>query len=72
MNKINTAIEMAETFDPWLKPDLSVIDNRRKPPVFPVEILGEWQPWIEATAQSRSAPVDYVVVSLLSLLSHRI
>ena len=53
----------------WAEPDLSVIDNRRKPPLFPVDILGDWQPWIEATAQSRSAPVDYVVVALLSLLS---
>lgn len=69
MNKINTVINTAKTFDPWPEPDLSVIDNRRKPPMFPVDTLGGWQSWIEATAQSRSAPVDYVVVSLLSLMS---
>ena len=69
MNKINAAINTAKTFDPWPEPDFSVIDNPRKPPKFPVDTLGGWRPWIEATAQSRSAPVDYVVVALLSLLS---
>jgi hypothetical protein len=53
----------------WAKPDMTVINSRRPPPVFPVEILGKWKEWVEATAQGRSAPVDYVVVSLLSLLS---
>lgn len=53
----------------WAEPDRSIIEPRRKPPEFPLQILGGWQTWIKATAQSRSAPVDYVAVSLLSLLS---
>lgn len=67
-NAIRAAIERASDHI-WPEPDMTVIDNRRKPPKFPLEILGEWKPWIEATAQSKSAPVDYVVSSLLSLLS---
>ena len=53
----------------WGEPDRTIIESRRKPPEIPLQILGGWQTWIKATAQSRSAPVDYVAVSLLSLLS---
>ena len=67
-NAVRAAIEGAPARI-WPEPDMTVIDNRKKPPVFPLEILGEWRQWIEATAQSRSAPADYVVASLLSLLS---
>ena len=41
-NAIRAAIEDAPD-DIWPEPDMTVIDNRRKPPKFPLEILGEWK-----------------------------
>jgi hypothetical protein len=67
-NIIHDAIEGASVHT-WPEPDMTVLDNRRTPPDFPVESLGEWTLWVVPTAQSRSCPVDYVAVSLLSVLS---
>jgi hypothetical protein len=53
----------------WAEPDMTIIDNQKPPPDFPVEALGGWREWTEAAAASASAPVDYVAASLLSVLS---
>jgi len=53
----------------WVEPDMTVIDNQKPPPDFPLETLGAWQNWVEVAAQGGSAPVDYVAVSLMSVLS---
>ncbi len=54
----------------WGRPDMSVLNPRRKPPVFPSELFGPfWAKWIMAKAEGCSAPVDYVGMSLLSLTS---
>jgi hypothetical protein len=67
MNNISTAIDMAETFDPWPEPDLSVLhEGRRRPPELPIEVFGPWVEWITATAAGCSAPADYVAASLLA------
>ena len=54
----------------WGEPDMSVLNPRRKPPEFPTQLFGPfWSKWILAKAEGCSAPVDYVGLSLLSLLS---
>jgi hypothetical protein len=53
----------------WSEPDMTITDNQRPPPDFPVETLGGWREWTEAAAASASAPVDYVAVSLLAVMS---
>jgi len=56
--------------EPWPEPDMSVLNPRRKPPEFPIELFGPfWSKWILAKGEGCSAPVDYVGMSLLSLLS---
>jgi hypothetical protein len=67
MDNIRAAIEMAEPFDAWPEPDLSVLnEGRRRPPELPVEVFGPWKEWLNATAAGCSAPVDYVAASLLA------
>lgn len=67
MSSINTAINLAVTFDPWPEPNLSVLnEGRRRPPELPIEVFGPWGEWITATAAGCSAPVDYVAASLLA------
>jgi len=57
------------TYD-WPDPDMSVLNPRRKPPKFPLQLFGPfWSKWVLAKAECCSAPVDYVGMSLLSLLS---
>ena len=54
----------------WGEPDMSVLNPRRTPPEFPYQLFGNfWGKWILAKAEGCSAPVDYVGMSLLSLLS---
>mgnify|MGYP002279637793 CR=1 FL=1 len=54
----------------WGEPDMSVLNPRRPPPEFPVQLFGQfWGNWITAKAEGCSAPVDYVGMSLLSLSS---
>ena len=52
----------------WPHPDLGVLrNNRREPPVFPVEVFGEfWAEWITVAAAGVSAPVDYTGCALLA------
>lgn len=53
--------------DPWLNPDLSLLDETAAAPLFPSELLGEmWAGWIDERAKAASAPADYVAVSLLA------
>jgi hypothetical protein len=68
----NGQAEEPPTADPWElppppEPDLSVLHlNRRPPPAFPLEVLGDrWAEWARVTAEASSAPVDYVVAPLL-------
>jgi hypothetical protein len=63
--------------DPWAQaaqpepPDLTVLQlNRRPPPAFPLEVLGErWAAWLSTTAAAACCPVDYVVAPLLATAS---
>lgn len=52
----------------WSEPDMSLVHARRTaPPAFPVELFGDrWSAWLRATADNRSAPVDYVAAGMLS------
>ena len=55
---------------PWLEPDMSVVDGgRRAAPALPIRVFGAWVQWIEAHAEGRSAPVDYVALGLLASAS---
>ena len=59
-----------EESEEWGEPDMSVLNPRRTPPEFPFQLFGPfWAKWILAKAEGCSAPVDYVGLSLLSLLS---
>jgi hypothetical protein len=39
--------------------------NRIAAPPFPIEVFGPAQDWVKTTAESKSAPVDYVALGLL-------
>ena len=48
------------------EPDMSILKrNRLAASPFPLEVLGPAGPWVEATAASKSAPIDYVALGLL-------
>tara|TARA_R110000824_G_scaffold270881_1_gene459336 strand:+ start:5947 stop:8298 length:2352 start_codon:yes stop_codon:yes gene_type:complete len=50
----------------WGEPDMSVLNPRRRPPAFPASLFGPfWSGWITRHAEGKSAPVDYVGVTLL-------
>lgn len=49
-----------------LAPDMSVVRrNRVAIPTFPTDVFGPAREWVEATAESKSAPLDYVALGLL-------
>lgn len=50
----------------WPDPDLSVLDTRKPPHSPPLECFRSWAEWILAAAQSRSVPVDYVLLPLMA------
>jgi hypothetical protein len=51
----------------WPTPDPDVLRLRRKPPLFPISVLGrEWGDWVRETGKAAAAPVDYVVAPLLA------
>jgi hypothetical protein len=56
---------------PWPEPDLSAArQNRRKPPLLPVEVFGPmWSEWIATAAEGASCPIDYVAAPLLATAS---
>src|SRR6478672_408743 len=55
----------------WPQPDMSVLRHgRREPPVFPLEVFGNfWSEWIIVAAAGSSAPVDYTGCTLLASAS---
>ena len=47
-------------------PDMSIARrNQIAAPVFPLEVLGPSEDWVKTTAESKSAPVDYVALGLI-------
>ena len=63
-------VPLNQNEEPWPEPDMSILNPRRTPPEFPIELFGPfWSKWVLAKAEGCSAPVDYVGMSLLSLLS---
>ena len=55
----------------WPELDASLLENRRAPvPSFPLELLPAcWRDWVNDTAGSVGAPVDYVAQSLLAAVA---
>jgi len=55
----------------WPQPDLGVLrNNRREPPVFPIEVCErEWSAWILQAAKAAACPVDYVMAPLIASVS---
>jgi hypothetical protein len=55
----------------WPELDRSLLrDGRRPPPSFPLSLLGNfWPDWVKRAAKGASAPLDYVVGSLLASAS---
>ncbi|MHC4434814.1 MAG: DUF3987 domain-containing protein, partial [Planctomycetota bacterium] len=50
----------------WPDPDLSVTETRKTPPVPELKCFRGWSDWIETAAQSRSVPLDYVLLPLIA------
>ena len=47
-------------------PDMSIVQRNQIPaPPFPLEVLGPAGDWVKATAESKSAPVDFPALGLL-------
>ena len=68
--EIKEAADNSKVVNIWGPPDMSIIDGgRRQPPKLPLECFGPWADWIVATAESCSAPPDYVAAALLSSAS---
>lgn len=69
MVKIQNSIDAAKelTPEPWGKPDMSVMQEGRRPaPEFPLDVLGrQWNNWVQNAAEGAAAPVDYVAATLL-------
>ncbi len=58
----------------WPEPDMTVVNSER--PSAPImtsdelqKVFGPWAGWLEAAAEVKSAPVDYVALSLLTAAS---
>lgn len=52
--------------DAATRPDMSILRRNQMPaPRFPLEVLGPAAAWVEATAESKCAPIDYVALSVL-------
>ncbi len=52
------------------EPDMSIVDDNKSPaPKLPIYTFGDWADWITIAAKSKSAPRDYVALSLLSATS---
>ncbi len=70
----NTSIELNQgaplieaSNDNWPSPDMSFLDQGIEPPKFPLDIFpSNIGKWIKETAESKSAPVDYVAAALLT------
>lgn len=68
---IANAIHGAEPFtpEPWPVPDLSVLnEGRRPPPSLPLDVFGPWSQWVADTAEGTGpTPPDYVACALLAV-----
>src|SRR5215831_17840253 len=54
----------------WPQPDMAVLRlHRREPPQLPLETFGTWRPYLIATANAASCPVDYAAAPLLASAS---
>src|ERR1700730_12049967 len=52
--------------DAATRPDMSILRRNQMPaPRFPLEVLGPAAGWVEATAASKCAPIDYVALGVL-------
>lgn len=52
----------------WLNPDLSLVNDQRSAPPFPLNLLGTfWSEWCEEVAAGANSPVDYVAAGLLTV-----
>jgi hypothetical protein len=70
--EICSSIEHSEVFG-WEKPDFSILNPLGPAPIFPMEVFEvEVRGWIEMIAQKTSSPIDYVIGSLLSVVSSSI
>lgn len=70
-DRIANAINGAEPFtsEPWPVPDLSVLnEGRRPPPSLPLEVFGPWARWVADTAEGTGpTPPDYAACALLAV-----
>ena len=49
------------------KPDMSIVKRNQVPaPAFPLDVLGPAADWVRASAETKSAPFDYVALTLLT------
>ncbi|MBT3509300.1 MAG: DUF3987 domain-containing protein [Nitrospina sp.] len=70
--EICSAIESAEVFG-WEKPDFSILHSTQPACEFPVDVFeGELKDWLVLAAQKTSAPIDYLIGSLLAVVSSAI
>src|SRR5215469_10800207 len=54
----------------WPQPDMAVLRlYRREPPQLPLKTFGTWRPYLIATANAASCPVDYAAAPLLASAS---
>lgn len=63
-----TNIGDSVNFDGWSEPDISAVnEGRRPPPDFPLKAFGPfWSDWIARQAEAKNSPVDYVAMPLLA------
>jgi len=72
VKEINSALENPEVYG-WEKPDFSILNPVRPACKFPVDVFeGEVKEWVELAAQKTSAPIDYLIGSLLAVVSSAI
>ena len=63
------AIPMAAN-SPQCSPDMSIINRTQmEAPPFPVELLGLTSDWVRVAAASRSAPIDFVALGLITTVA---
>ncbi len=65
--KVTPVDQEAPVFAPF---DARILDgNRKKPPALPINVFGDWEAWIIAVGEKKSAPQDYVAAGLLATAS---
>lgn len=68
---VKALFDAAPDLDPWGEPDMGAArQNRRPPPVLPLDAFGPfWSGWIATAAEGASCPPDYVAGPLLAAAS---